>query len=61
MKDIDYIIYYAGKLKEDNKYFRQHKILIDSQITSSRELFKGMFGKDFKKNARIYLKNVGII
>ena len=40
MNDIDYVIYYARKLKEDNSYFKQQKMLIDSQIDSSRELFK---------------------
>jgi hypothetical protein len=61
MKEIDYISYYAKKMKEDNAYFKDQKMLIESQLKSSREIFKNKFGKDFKKNARLYLKEVGIL
>lgn len=62
MTDTDYVKFYADKLKMNNKYFEQQKILIDSQINASRELFLNRFGKKyFKKNAREYLKFVGLI
>lgn len=61
--DMDYIILYANKLKIDNSLFSQQKMLIESQIHSSSELFKKRFGinKAFKRNARIYLQKMNII
>ena len=61
--DLEYIELYADKLKSDNRYFKEHKMLIDSQIKSSRELFRKRFGigETFKKNARAYLKEIGIL
>jgi len=57
---MDYVEFYAEKLKENNSYFSQQKIIIESQIKASSELFKKKFGKgkDFKKNARKYLKDI---
>ena len=59
--DLDYVILYAKTLARDNSHFEQQKKLIDSQMQISREMFRKMFGKDFKKNARIYLRKRGII
>lgn len=60
--DMDYVELYAKKLREDNKLFEQQKKLIESQMKSSSSLFKNKFGgKNFKENARKYLKSVGII
>lgn len=58
---IDYVTLYAEKLKKDSSIFKQQKMLIESQLDSSRELFKNMFGKNFKANARKYLKEIGLI
>lgn len=61
MNDIDYVELFARKLKENNKLFGQQKMIINSQLKSSKELFRKMFGNDFKLNARIYLKKRGLI
>lgn len=57
--DLDYVEHYAAKLKENADFFKQQKLIIESQLHSSTMLFKGMFGKgkQFKINARKYLKN----
>ncbi len=61
-KDIDYVTFYAKKLREDNRYFAQQKMLIDSQIQASRSFFQKKFeGKDFKTEARKYLKAIGLL
>ncbi|MEK6922778.1 MAG: hypothetical protein AABX08_03200 [Nanoarchaeota archaeon] len=61
--DLDYVEFYAKKMKEDDSLFKQQKILIESQLESSSSLFKNMFGKgdNFKSNAREYLKSIGLI
>lgn len=61
--DMDYVEYYANKLKTDNNLFKQQKMLIDSQIIASRSLFKRMFSPkvDYKKNARKYLRSINLI
>jgi len=61
--DLDYVEFYANKLKEDSSIFKQQKMLIESQLKSSSSLFRGMFGtgKMFKVRAREYLKKVGLI
>lgn len=60
--DSDYVKLYAEKLKEDNSLFAQQKKLIESQIKSSKSLFANSFsGKDFKKNARKYLREIGLL
>lgn len=57
-KDMDYVELYATKLKNDNRVFKEQKELIESQLESSQSIFKKMFGKkNFKANARKYLKN----
>jgi len=61
--DLDYVEFYANELKKSNFIFKQQKMLIESQLHSSSALFKKMFGnqKDFKDNARKYLKGIGLI
>ena len=61
--DLDYVKLFASKLRKDNSLFEQQKKLIESQMHSSSELFKKRFGtgRNFKKNARAYLKKVGLI
>ena len=55
------MVIYAKKLLEDNQLFEQHKVIIESQMKSSRELFGKMFQKEFKKNARTYLRELKIV
>ena len=59
--DMDYVKIYARKFKEDNNLFKQHRKFIEAQLKGSESLFKKMFGKNFKFNARKYLKRRGII
>jgi|WetSurMetagenome_2_1015567.scaffolds.fasta_scaffold430673_2 hypothetical protein len=60
--DEDYILLYAEEMKKNPKIFHQQKVLIDSQIISSQSFFQNLFkGKDFKTEARKYLKARGII
>ena len=58
--DLDFVELYANKLKKDNSLFSQQKMLIESQIKSSRSFFNN-FGKEFKKKAREYLRKRGLI
>ncbi len=60
--NLNYVEIYSQKLKENSKLFSQQKSLINSQIKSSKSLFKH-FGKGekFKQNARQYLKGVKLI
>jgi len=60
---LDYVEFYANKLKRDNSFFNQQKMLIESQLQSSSSLFRKMFvsQKNFKNNARKYLKGIGLI
>ena len=61
--DDDYILLYAEELKlNPSEIFRQQKILIDSQINSSRSFFQNLFNKkNFKEEARKYLKERKLI
>jgi len=63
LKDLDYVVLYANKLKKDNSIFKQHKLLIESQLSTSKSLFRNMFGKgaNFKTQAREYLRKIGLI
>jgi len=60
--DLDYVEFYAEQLKKDNSIFKQQKKLIESQLHSSSDIFKKMFGtkKTFKLNARNYLRKIGL-
>ncbi len=57
----DYVVFYARKLKDNKELFKQQKKLIESQMKSSREIFRKKFGRNFKENARKYLREIGII
>ena len=60
--DLDFVEHYARLMKEDSRVFKQQKMLIESQMKSSKEVFKQRFDNgDFKKEARKYLKDVGLI
>lgn len=59
--DLDYVELYANKLKLDNSIFKQQKKLIESQLKSSSDIFRQKFGKDFKLNARRYIKEQKLI
>ena len=62
MTDLDYVEFYANQLKDNNELFKQHKKFIEAQFTASSSLFRNMFkGKDFKTEARKYLKEIGLI
>ena len=58
--DLDYVEFYAEKLKENPKFFIQHRSIINSQIKGSISLFEYLGkGEIFKKNARKYLEGIG--
>ncbi|MBI3622921.1 hypothetical protein HY212_02460 [Candidatus Pacearchaeota archaeon] len=60
--DLDYVEFYAEQLKINNKFFREYKKIIDSQIKASSSLFGKMFEKEnYRLKAREYLKNMLII
>ncbi|MAG07535.1 hypothetical protein CMI46_01850 [Candidatus Pacearchaeota archaeon] len=60
--DLDYVKLYAERLKKDKSLFKQQKKLIESQMKSSSELAKKMFGEnDFKLNARKYLRKLNLL
>ncbi|MCK5149516.1 hypothetical protein KAJ87_01155 [Candidatus Pacearchaeota archaeon] len=59
--DLDYIELYAEKLRENPKFFKQQKELIESQLKSSSALTKKRFSKkDFKDKVRIHLKKIKV-
>ena len=60
MSDLDYVVLYAEQLKKNKDLFEQQRRLIEDQIRASSSLFRNYFGKDFKKGARKYLKEVGL-
>lgn len=61
--DLDFVKFYARKMKEDSKVFEQQKMLIESQLENSKNVFRSLFGtgEDFKINARKYLGQMGLI
>jgi hypothetical protein len=63
VEDIDYVVLFSNKLKEDSRFFKDHTKFINSQIRLSRELFKRRFGEgdEFKRNARDYLGKICLI
>ncbi len=62
ISDLDYVEFYAKKMKKDNSLFKQQKALIESQLQGSSSLFKNAFSEgDFKTLAREYLQKVGLI
>jgi hypothetical protein len=61
LSDLDYVVIYANKLKRHKELFEQQKKLVENQFKASSSLFKNSFGRDFKLNARKYLKGVELI
>ena len=62
LNNIDYVEFYAKKLKHNKGIFKQQQMLIESQLKGSASLFSSMFDSgNFKENARKYLKRVGLI
>ncbi|MBI2664929.1 hypothetical protein HYX10_06345 [Candidatus Woesearchaeota archaeon] len=62
ISDLDYVTLYAEKLKHNNRLFAQQKVLIESQMRASSSFFASMFGsKNYKENARKYLRSVGLL
>ncbi len=60
--DLDYVEIYAEKLKENPKFFKQQKELIDSQLIASSDLTKKRFSKEnFKTEIRKYLLEIGLL
>jgi hypothetical protein len=59
---MEYVDRYAEQLKVDNTLFVQQRMLIESQLQSSASFFSNAFaGQDFKREARKYLKQRGIL
>lgn len=62
LHDLDYVELYAQKIRDDPALFKQQQGLIRSQLQASSSLFRKMFsGKDFKTEARKYLKGRGLL
>jgi len=66
VSDGDYVILFAEKLRDDNSYFKDHKMIIDSQISSSRSLFNDKFSEElkngnFKDSVRKFLQEIGLL
>jgi len=60
--DLEYVEIYAEKLKENPKFFKQQKELIDSQLINSSALIKQRFSKEnFKARIRDNLRKLGIL
>ena len=62
LRELEFIEYFAIKLRNDNRLFLLQKKLIESYLHSLHNYFKNKFGdKNFKENARKYLKKIGLI
>ena len=62
LTDLEYVEYYAQLLSADPSLFSQQARLVSAQLQGSRTLFTNWFkGKDFKVEARKYLKGRGLI
>lgn len=60
--DMDYVELYAEKLLAEPLLFEQQKMLINSQLKSSKETFKKMFSSNnYEVDARAYLRAIGLI
>ena len=62
---INFVKYWAEYIRthSDKDWSKQQNMLINSQIKASQSLFRNSFGQgdDFKKNARKYLRKVGVL
>ncbi|MBI3033136.1 hypothetical protein HYY69_06690 [Candidatus Woesearchaeota archaeon] len=62
LTSLEFVEFYSEKIKEDNTLFKQQKMLIESQMKSSSSFFLNKLGKkNFKENARKYLREMGLI
>jgi hypothetical protein len=60
--DLDYVEIYARELKNNSKFFKQQKKLIESQLKSSSQLAKQRFpSKNFKISMRNHLRKIGLL
>ena len=59
--ELDYVEIYAEALKENPKFFKQQKELIDSQLIASSALIKKRFSKEnFKEETRAHLRSIQV-
>lgn len=62
---MNFVRYWAEYVRthDDEDWSKQQKVIIDSQLESSKNVFKKMFGTgtDFKINVRKYLGRMGLI
>jgi hypothetical protein len=62
LRELEFVESFAKRLKNDNSLFQLQKQLIESHLHSLDNYFKNKFGdKNFKENAREYLKKIGLI
>jgi hypothetical protein len=62
ISDLEFVEYFANSLKSDNRLFEIQKTLLENHLNFTNNYFKNKFGdKNFKENARKYLKKVGLI
>lgn len=61
---MNFVRYWAEYVRthDDEDWSKQQKVLIDSQLENSKNVFRNMFGtgKGFKINARKYLEQMGV-
>ncbi|MEK6927343.1 MAG: hypothetical protein AABX11_02830 [Nanoarchaeota archaeon] len=56
ISDSEFVKLYAEKLLLDKSLFEQQRILIESQLKATNEIFRKLFGDNFEENARKYLR-----
>lgn len=62
LRESEFVEYFAIRLRDDNRLFLLQKKLIESYLHSLDNYFKNKFGdKNFKENARKYLRKIGLI
>jgi len=62
LRELEFIEYFAIRLRNDNRLFNLQKEIVEGHIHSLNKYFKNKFGdKNFKENAREYLKRMDII
>ena len=60
--DFEFVKYFAERLKDDNRLFEIQKTLLENHLIYINRYFKNKFGdKNFKENAREYLRQIGLI
>ncbi len=62
LTDLEYVEFYAQQLLNNPKFFEQQKMLINSQLKSSKATFQNMFSsKNYEPESRAYLHEIGLI